>query len=110
MWDTRDGPAGVGTGLRFTSTYPGLAGQGRRDADTAASLAFANVMSNGQPGAFWLIPNLGLFTIAVGGQNIPGGGDTFAGLNSWRTTTTTGVMLFRAPVTGAGSGIFRRGP
>ncbi len=110
MWDTREVPAGVGSGLRFTSTYPGLAGQGRRDADTNGSFAFANVLNNGQPGAFWLLPGAGLFTIALGGQTIPGGGDTFDGLNSWRTTTATNVMLFRAPVAGAGSGIFRRGP
>ena len=110
MWDTRNAPAGLGAGLRFTSTFPGLAGQGRRDADTTASLAFANVLNNGQPGAFWLLPNLGLFTIAASGQTLPDGGDTYASLNTWRTTTAKDVMLFRAPVTGAGSGIFRRGP
>jgi hypothetical protein len=110
MWDTRDAPSGLGAGVRFTSTYPGLAGQGRRDADTQASFAFANVLNNGQPGAFWLLPNRGLFTIAVSGRDIPGGGDTFAVSNAWRTTTATDVMLFRAPVVGAGSGIFRRGP
>ena len=110
MWDTRNAPTGFGASVRFTSTYPGLAGAGRRDADTSASLAFANVLNNGQPGAFWLLPNSGLFTIAAGGQTIPGGGDTFGSLSTWRTTTALQVMLFRAPVVGAGSGVFRRGP
>ena len=68
------------------------------------------MLNSGRPGAFWLLPNLGLFTIAAGGQDIPGGGDTFGGQSTWRTTTATNVMLFRAPVTTAGSGIFRRGP
>lgn len=109
MWDGRAAPEGLGANLRFTSTFPGLAGAGRRDADAGGALAFANVLNSGRPGVFWLFPG-NLFTIAAGGQEIPGGGDTFAGLSTWRTTTATNVMLFRAPVTGAGSGIFRRGP
>ena len=39
-----------------------------------------------------------------------GGGGQFDGQSSWRTTTATDVMLFRAPVVGGLSGIFRRGP
>jgi len=109
MWDGRDAPAGLGANLRFTSTFPGLAGAGRRDVSSGGALAFANVLNSGRPGAFWLFPG-NLFTIAAGGLDIPGGGDTFGGLSTWRVTATTNVMLFRAPVTSAGSGIFRRGP
>ena len=95
---------------RFSSTFPGLSAAGQLDTSPGADLAFANVLSpSGDTGLFWLVRGLGLFSTAVPGDTIPGSGDTFGSDTGYRSTTAEGVVLFRAPVDGAGSGIFRRG-
>ncbi len=94
----------------FSSTFPGLGTAGQLDTSPGADLAFANVLSpSGDTGLFWLVRGVGLFSTAVPGATIPGGGDTFGSDTGYRSTTAEGVVLFRAPVDGAGSGIFRRG-
>jgi hypothetical protein len=94
----------------FGATFPGLGVPGIVDASSGASLAFSNVLSpSGHVGLFWLVRGTGLFSIALSGRSIPGGGDQYAADTNWRQTTATGVILYRAPLATAGSGIFRRG-
>ena len=95
----------------FSSTFPGLGAPRRVDVSPRGDLAFANVLTpSGSAGLFWgVTSSQTIFATAVSGQSIPGGGDTFGGEASYRSTTANGVVLFRAPVMGAGSGIFRRG-
>lgn len=109
MFNGRDVPGDLGGTEKFSSTFPGLTGEGRRDVAADGALAFANVLNSGRPGLFWLIAQCGLFTVAAGGQATLGG-DQFDGTSAWRATTATGVIVFRAPLVTAGSGIFRRGP
>ena len=109
LYNGRPAPEDLGTTERFSSIFPGLGGAGRFDVAGVGELAFANVLNSGRGGVFWLRPGCGLFTLAVGGATAPGG-DTYAGTDLWRVTTAADVVLFRAPLVGAGSGIFRRGP
>ena len=100
-----------GGGQTFSTTFPGLAVPGNIDASTGGSLAFSNILSpGGNVGLYWLVRGQGLFTAALSGRDIPGGGDKFGSDTTWRQTSSGGAILFRAPVATAGSGIFRRGP
>lgn len=104
-------PAPGGVGQAFSTTFPGLGAAGYVDASAGASLAFSNVLSpSGSVGLYWLVRGQGLFLTALTGRDIPGGGDRYGADTTWRQTTASGAILFRAPVEGAGSGIFRRGP
>lgn len=95
---------------RFSTTFPGLAAANLVDVSSGADLTFANVMSpSGDTGLFWLVRGRGLFTTAAPGATIPGGGDSFGADTGYRSTTAENVVLFRAPLETAGSGIFRRG-
>lgn len=100
-----------GGGDVYSTTFPGLVAANNVAASAGGSLAFANVLAgSGEVGLWWLIRGQGLFLTALSGRPIPGGGDVYDDDSSWRQTTTGGAILFRAPVNGAGSGIFRRGP
>jgi hypothetical protein len=109
LYDTRPAPSVAGAGVTFTSTFPDLGTAGRIDASADGAIAFGALLSNGATGVFWLIPNCGLFALALSGVAAPGG-DTFAPTSAWAVTAAVGTVLFRAPLTTAGSGIFRQGP
>jgi hypothetical protein len=109
FFDGRAAPPEAGAGVTFSSILPGLGD--RTDATADGSFAFVNVLSNGATGAFWLVPNCGLFTIALTGQAAPGpGGHVFGSVGPWGTDTAAQVVLFVAALQGGGSGIYRRGP
>jgi hypothetical protein len=94
------------------STYVGLGAGGGAYTQISAngSFVFANVLQGGTSAVLWMIPLQGVFALAVETAPAPGG-DTFG---SFGTTSAhccaDGVALFRAPLTTAGSGMFRRGP
>ncbi len=104
-------PAPGGDSQSFGPIFPGLNVEGLVDASAGGNLAFSNLLQpSGETGLFWELRGVGIYTTARAGYTIPGGGDTFANDPAWRSTTASGVILYRAPVSGAGSGIFRRGP
>lgn len=112
MFEGRPAPTDLGQTTTFTDTdtFPGLNVPGYADVSRDGALAFAALLQNGTSGLFWLLPNCGLFTIAASGLPAPGG-DTFGPFSPQNTHTThNGVVLFRAPLTTASSGIFRHGP
>jgi hypothetical protein len=112
MFEGRPAPEDLGQATTFTDTdtFPGLNTPGYADVARDGGFAFAAALQNGTSGIFWLLPNCGLFTVAASGQPAPGG-DTFGAFFPQATRTThDGVVLFRAPLATAGSGIFRQGP
>ncbi|MDJ0521943.1 MAG: hypothetical protein QNJ90_07695 [Planctomycetota bacterium] len=79
------------------------------EASTDGSFVFAQAFS-GTSALFWLVRGSGTTAIAAEGGPAPGG-DTFTAFEP--TSAHTGaddVVLFRAGLTTAGSGIFRQGP
>lgn len=110
LYEGRPAPSDLGQTTTFTDTVPGLGQAPYVDVARDGSLAVAALLANGTSGIFWLIPNCDLFTVAASSQPAPGG-DTFGPFTPSTThTTADGVVLFRAALTTAGSGIFRQGP
>jgi hypothetical protein len=108
MFQGRAGPSDLGS--QFTDEFPGVNTQGYVDIGRNGSFAFASKLLNGVSGIFWQIPFCGLFTVASSGGAAPGG-DTFGAFAPTSTHTSANeVVLFRAPLTTAGSGVFRQGP
>jgi hypothetical protein len=97
-------------GEEFGANFPGLGAAGRFDLGPAASLAFANVLNSGRSGLFWRLPSVAclITTIAVSGETHAN--DTFNSTNAWFAAAARDVVVFRAPLVTAGSGIFRQGP
>jgi hypothetical protein len=102
-------PASAGGGT-IGDTFPGLSVPGRDDSARNTGLVFANLLSTGKSATFWIIPNCGFFTLVLQDTPAPGG-DTFGTFfPNAAHTTADGVVLFRALLNTAGSGIFRQGP
>lgn len=97
-------------GEEFGPSFPGLGAANRYDVGPAASLAFANVLNSGRSGLFWRLPGVSclITTVAIGGQSVSG--DTFNSTNEWFAAAAEDVIVFRAPLVTAGSGVFRQGP
>lgn len=109
LYETRPAPADYGSSA-FTDQFPGLATQGYVDVSRNGSFAFAGLLQNGVSGLFWLIPNCGFFTVCVSGGAILTGDSFGAFWPAANRTCHDDVVLFRAPLTLAGTGIFRQGP
>lgn len=74
------------------------------------SFLFANQLAGGLTAVLWMIPLSGVFALALENGAAPGG-DTFGSfLGASAHVCADNAALFRAPLTAAGSGIFRRGP
>ena len=109
LYETRPAPSDYGTSA-FTDTFPGLNAQGYVDVARNGALAFAGLLQNGVSGMFWLIPGCGFFTICISGGPALSG-DTFGAFApNANHTCHDDVVLFRAPLTVAGTGVFRQGP
>jgi hypothetical protein len=105
MYDGRPAPGGGD----FGATFPSLLAQKGPVVSRNADLFFANILSTGVSGLFWLRVNVGLFTVAAQGGIAPGG-DTFGAFHPQAAfTISVDVVLFRAALAGAGTGIFRHG-
>lgn len=110
FFEGRAAPADLGQSAVFTDTLPGLGAAPSVDIARDGGFAFAGLLTNGTSGVFWLLPGCGFFTVAHSGGGAPGG-DTFGAFSPSAThTTADGVVLFRANLTTAGSGLFRQGP
>lgn len=110
FYEGRAAPSDLGESASFTDTVPGLGAPPYVDLSRDGAFAFAGLLSNGTSGIFWLVPNCGFFTVAKSGGPAPGG-DTFGAFSPSATRTAAdGVVLFRAPLSSAGSGVFRQGP
>jgi hypothetical protein len=111
LFDGRPAPTNAGAGVAFGNTFPGLGDPVRTEVSPAGQFAFANVLSNGAVGVFWLLPGCSpfVFTLGLSGQPTPDG-ETFAATANWRATAANGVVLFLAPLGGGGSGLYRYGP
>ncbi len=110
LYEGRSAPSDLGQTTTFTDTVPGLGQPPYVDVAADGSLAAAALLANGTSGVFWLVPDCDSFTIAASGQAAPGG-DTFGPFHPTAPhTSATGVVLFRASLTTAGSGLFRQGP
>ncbi len=112
IFDGRPAPGPVNGGL-FGTTFPGLDQPPYQHVARNGSFAFAQVLTNGETGLFWLVPFVGLFDIAIEGQPSPVAGQTFETFNAappQGATTANGQVLFRAELTGGLTGVFRQGP
>ncbi len=108
VYNGRPAPASAGGGS-FGTTFPGLGSGPYLEVSRNADILFANVLSTGTSGLFWLRTDVGLFTLAAEGGAAPGG-DTFGPFSPQAAfTLADGVALFRAALVASGSGIFRRG-
>jgi hypothetical protein len=110
IFEGRAVPADFAASTSFTDQLPGLRAAQTFDVARDGSFAFAAATQNGSNGMFWLVPGCGTFTLAKVGTTTPGG-DTFGAFAPQATHTChDGVVLFRALLTTAGSGVFRQGP
>jgi len=99
-------------GTAATAAYVDIRNAARpyNEVSGGGSFFFANQASGGTTGLFWAIPGETIYTIVLTGNATPGG-DTFGSFAaSSAHTIADGVALFRANLTTAGTGIFRRGP
>jgi hypothetical protein len=102
-------PTAAGT---MGALYVGLAPTTRpyHEVSQNGSFLFANLLQNGLSAVLWLIPGERVYPLAVQGETTQEG-DTFGSFASTSAhTVANGVAFFRAPLDGAGSGLYRRGP
>ncbi|MFM8386121.1 MAG: hypothetical protein ACKOCB_04765 [Planctomycetia bacterium] len=111
LYEGRSAPSDYGAATTFTDQFPGLRAPQCTDVSQDGAMACAALMADGSSGMFWIVPSCGLFTLAGSGQAVPGMADTFGAFAPQATrTVATGVVLFRAALQVAGSGLFRHGP
>lgn len=111
IYEGQAAPSDYGASTSFTDQLPGLRAAQTVDVDSTGAVAFAALMADGSSGMFWLLPSCGMFTLAASGQPVPGLADTFGAFSPQAARTVAdGVVLFRAALQGAGSGLFRQGP
>lgn len=111
IFEGQAAPADYGTTTTFTDQLPGLLSAQSVEVDGPGAVAFAALMADGSSGMFWLLPSCGMFTLAASGQAVPGLADTFGAFSPQAgRTVADGVVLFRAALQSAGSGLFRQGP
>lgn len=108
MYNGRPLPASAGAGA-FGTTFPGLGSPLYTQVSRNSDIVFANVFSTGSSGLFWLRTDVDLFAVALEGAAAPGG-DTFGAFTPQAAfSIANDVVVFRAALAIAGTGIFRRG-